>query len=88
MKILLSAKTGQYSIVKGSVGYEVVADDPDNAGIAAAAQRHAEFTTRLRYSPEMGEAYAFFAKAAAQSLGAEISSPIPAGNGELEKDSP
>jgi hypothetical protein len=85
MKILLTAKTGQYSIVMGADGYEVVADDPDNEGIAAVAQRHAEFTTKLRYSPEMGEVYAFFAKAAAQSLGAQISSSIPAGDGELEK---
>lgn len=85
MKIQLKSSQGSFSVVAQGGGYSVIADDDDDAQLAALAQRHAAAMTRLQYTPDLGEPYALFAKIAAKHLRAKIVGGIPPGQGELEQ---
>ena len=87
MKIIIEAAGRLYSVVREDKGYKVVAEDIDEQPLADLSSRHAKEMTKLHYSPDLGERYAFFAKIAAAHLGGKLASEVPPGKGELEKGS-
>lgn len=85
MNIALKGRRGTFSIKPSDTGFHVDASDEDDSEIAELATRHANNMTKMYYTPDLGEAYAFFSKVAAAYLNAEIVGEIPSGTGELEK---